>query len=1405
MAILVATAVVAVALMLPASAFAAPPTVTLTAPTPANNALLNVNSVSIGFAADAVAPATIASTACKLDAAPAASCHSPRPYSPLAEGPHTVTVTATDSNGEVAAAVVAFRVDTTMPVVTIDSPTEGQQLWGGAADISFFARDGGAAATSSGIASIQCHLDGGAVGVCPASFANRPTGLSDGTHNYSVTATDAAGNATTLVRNFSMSESSAPPAIGFELSTNRATAHPDARITVSNTAGNQGIKSMRLRLPKGFWGSLAAAPKCDYAAAQSNTCAPANQIGSVDVDALIDASDARLRGKLYLTTPSPANVNNDPAGITVIVPTVVGGVDLGIVTVNARVQVRNAPVPGGAAGVVGPIDGMDALVESVPNSHTDLVSGRTITFKLKSMAIDLTSDLDGPNQPLLTNPSTCGSVTFAASITSYDNKTASVVDPAPDNITGCDTIKFNPTFDMVATTPNAGGTTGLLTDITLPPDSASFKSINVRFPASVGPAFPSFGSAADQCDSSSATSATAPFNPALCPPQAKFGTLTLDTPLLPGPPLQGNVYLINKSPLPWFGIDINPSVSPTNPKGVTIRVVGQSATPPLDPACDSSSGDFCQTQISVTFAGIPDAPTSKISMNVNGPNRVGIGGVVLSGKLLTVADPSDANCQPKDEYTASMLNNAGTAIRGDRVKTQAFTGCNARAISIDDGVGSPIGKTVTSTQPSIPYSGAADDCFFDASSSPATCGSPVTSSVPLSKNIHRVFIGSGSQHETRAFVVAAAPGAVDSTAPTTDFSPPPAASIAVATPTFDFSSNESSAFQCAIGPGSDAAKIGAFEPCNPSAGNSTTGSFTVAGGDELVAGKTYTIAVRAQDAAGNVDQTPASATFTVDVPYSTGLDYSISTTAARANPDFDLTISNPSHEDVRDVTLTFPDGFFGGLTGAESLCPADVAPSGNCQPGSQIGTIDTEVAIDESTIRLSGPVFLTDPLVAGDVAGLSIKLPAVLQSVDLGDIVVLGRVHVRGQAQGLDTAVVQIPNHINPAVSGNNFDDDTAFDLRRMTLKLRTNPGASYPLLTNASSCIHGKFDASTIGYNGTPGDATEAYNVTDCDTLPFSATLATSIVKEGTSDPPGFHDMVQLSATVTSTASDSALKNVAFTMPAPISIVTKQLGPICEQSEYESGGCPESTRVGTASAISPLLFSPLSGGVYLLRAVAPYFTPRLLITLRGSVSVDVIGVNSFVNGSQVLSAFTLLPDVPFTTFNMTYGGLLSVAYDPCDSSPNNWMMGLMVAHNEKSNTVKSPLAIKQGCPKLIVNAKGAFGKGKKAKFTVRQPGGGAKTTKFSIKLPRGATYIKAAVAKKITVVADGKKIKPKCWKASASTLVINFCGKKVGGIVVTAKPGSILTKKSIAQPKLVTTRIDTDKKTWHRTVKLKG
>jgi hypothetical protein len=121
--------------------------------------------------------------ACTLDGT-SAPCSSPVSYSGLPDGSHTFQVAATDAAGDVEAAPqsVTWTVDTQAPDSSIDSGPSGAT---NATSASF------AFSSSEAGSTFACTLDGANVPCAPAGGYQ---GLADGSHTFTVAATDQAGN-----------------------------------------------------------------------------------------------------------------------------------------------------------------------------------------------------------------------------------------------------------------------------------------------------------------------------------------------------------------------------------------------------------------------------------------------------------------------------------------------------------------------------------------------------------------------------------------------------------------------------------------------------------------------------------------------------------------------------------------------------------------------------------------------------------------------------------------------------------------------------------------------------------------------------------------------------------------------------------------------------------------------------------------------------------------------------------------------------------------------------------------------------------------------------------------------------------------------------------------------------------
>jgi uncharacterized delta-60 repeat protein len=154
----------------------------------ADGSYTNNTSPSFAFSSNE----TGASFSCGFDGL-TASCASPfTPPTPLGDGPHTFSLTATDRAGNTSAATTrSFTVDTKAPTVTIKGKAKLKTRKRKARERLKI--------NVSEAAIVTCAIDKRKPGVCGAKY--RTPKLKRGKHRLTVTATDQAGNTATAGKN----------------------------------------------------------------------------------------------------------------------------------------------------------------------------------------------------------------------------------------------------------------------------------------------------------------------------------------------------------------------------------------------------------------------------------------------------------------------------------------------------------------------------------------------------------------------------------------------------------------------------------------------------------------------------------------------------------------------------------------------------------------------------------------------------------------------------------------------------------------------------------------------------------------------------------------------------------------------------------------------------------------------------------------------------------------------------------------------------------------------------------------------------------------------------------------------------------------------------------------------------
>ncbi|MGH2906495.1 MAG: hypothetical protein ACRDKI_06960 [Solirubrobacterales bacterium] len=212
-----------------------------------------------------------------------------------------------------------------------------------------------------------------------------------------------------------------------------------------------------------------------------------------------------------------------------------------------------------------------------------------------------------------------------------------------------DTYELDPdTGELIPGTSSQMGIAGIAATLNLPVGNSPVGKLVAYLPQGIGVNFEALGSTADRC--SGATVSTVRVFTGVCPTQAKIGTMTITTPLLPNP-VVGKVMVASTAPVPSFGVQIDPTLSPNNPQGVTLRLTGLNNTISGAPGCSDGAlpedrAFWCGTRIFSTFSALPDVPLTQVALDLSGSTPRPNPG--LNPLTLAVADQGDSGCRIHD-------------------------------------------------------------------------------------------------------------------------------------------------------------------------------------------------------------------------------------------------------------------------------------------------------------------------------------------------------------------------------------------------------------------------------------------------------------------------------------------------------------------------------------------------------------------------------------------------------------------------------------------------------------------------------------------------------------------------------------------------------------------------------------
>jgi hypothetical protein len=355
-------------------------------------------------------------------------------------------------------------------------------------------------------------------------------------------------------------------------------------------------------------------------------------------------------------------------------------------------------------------------------------------------------------------------------------------------------------------------------------------------------------------------------------------------------------------------------------------------------------------------------------------------------------------------------------------------------------------------------------------------------------------------------------------------------------------------------------------------------------------------------------------------PFGPSMATSTSKSRGGASTDFTLVANRPDRNvPIGRMTFHFPPGLVGSLALRGLVqCPLSVAAQGGCPDSSRLGGVRAVAGSGTEPPTLPGDVYLTKPKVAGDPAGLSVKVPAHLGPVDAGVVIVGARLLLRPDG-GLDAISDSIPA----------FQLGIPLAMRQLTVTVDRDG-----FMRNPTSCgtktATGHFDS--IGDEH--ADVSSTLHFTDCDSLGFDPKIKAFIGarhRTRTGAHPPF------TTVVTANADDATIRSAHVRLPKGVASNTASLSAACAPDAFAAGRCDERSHIGNAVAHSPLLRDPITGPVFLVKQ--PRGLPRLVVQFRNPIAFQLEGVINIGTHNGIGTTFPVVPDLPVTRFTLRFHG----------------------------------------------------------------------------------------------------------------------------------------------------------------------
>jgi hypothetical protein len=362
------------------------------------------------------------------------------------------------------------------------------------------------------------------------------------------------------------------------------------------------------------------------------------------------------------------------------------------------------------------------------------------------------------------------------------------------------------------------------------------------------------------------------------------------------------------------------------------------------------------------------------------------------------------------------------------------------------------------------------------------------------------------------------------------------------------------------------------------------------------------------------------------LPFAPSLTTGSTNIQAGAFTPFTMTMSREDgNQNLDAVQLKMPPGLLGTLSSVK-LCGESEANAGTCGPESLIGETIVSVGLGSNPFSVTGgKVYITGPY-DGAPYGLSIVNPAKAGPFDLGQVIVRARIEVNSENAALTITTDPSGPHAIPQIL-----DGIPLQIKHVNVTIN-RPDFTF----NPTNCAPQEIGGSLTSSQGATSALSVPFQVTNCATLKFKPIFSVS-TNGKTSRANGASLNVKLTYPKAPFGAQANIGKVKVDLPKQLPSRLTTLQKACPDTVFDANpaSCPPDSRIGSATATTPVLPVHLEGPAYFVSHGGQKF-PELIVALSGEGVTVYLHGETFISPAGITSStFRTIPDVPIGVFEL--------------------------------------------------------------------------------------------------------------------------------------------------------------------------